>query len=123
MPATSAQTAAVSDPGEWARSGGWIPVVIGVVIALAVHLTKTAVRPAANVATAGVAAPVLSTVEDVTSFGLVFIALLVPILVLVILAALIWSGWRLWRKIKRRKNVPYAPPTTTPTDWQQPPRG
>ena len=87
MPATSAQTAAVSDPGEWARSGGWIPVVIGVVIALAVHLTKTAVRPAANVATAGVAAPVLSTVEDVTSFGLVFIALLVPILVLVILAA------------------------------------
>src|SRR6476469_6828029 len=53
---------------------------------------KTAVRPAANVATAGVAAPVLSTLEDVTSFGLVFVALLVPVLVLVILAALIWSG-------------------------------
>ncbi len=119
---TAAQTAAVSDPGQWARSGGWIPVVIGVVIALLVSLTKTAVRPAANVATAGVAAPVLSTVEDVTSFGLVFIALLVPILVLVILAALIWSGWRLWRKIKRRKDVPYAPPTTAPVDWQQPPR-
>ena len=42
--------------------------------------------------------------------------------VLVILAALIWSGWRLWRKIKRRKDVPYAPPTTAPVDWQQPPR-
>ena len=119
---TAAQTAAVSDPGQWARSGGWTPVVIGVVIALLVSLTKTAVRPAANVATAGVAAPVLSTLEDVTSFGLVFIALLVPILVLVILAALIWSGWRLWRKIKRRKDVPYAPPTTAPVDWQQPPR-
>ena len=48
---TAAQTAAVADPGEWARSGGWIPVVIGVVIALVVSLTKTAVRPAANVAT------------------------------------------------------------------------
>ena len=119
---TAAQTAAVSDPGQWARSGGWIPVVIGVVIALLVSLTKSAVRPAANVATAGVAAPVLSTVEDVTSFGLVFIALLVPILVLVILAALIWSGWRLWRKIKRRKALPYAPPTAAPADWQQPPR-
>jgi len=119
---TAAQTAAVSDPGQWARSGGWIPVVIGVVIALLVSLTKSAVRPAANVATAGVAAPVLSTVEDVTSFGLVFIALLVPILVLVILAALIWSGWRLWRKIKRRKDLPYAPPTAAPADWQQPPR-
>ena len=66
---------------------------------------------AANVATAGVAAPVLSTVEDVTSFGLVFIALLVPILVLVILAALIWSGWRLWRKIQAAQG-----PTVCPAD-------
>lgn len=119
---TAAQTAAVADPGEWARSGGWIPVVIGVVIALVVSLTKTAVRPPANVATAGVAAPVLSTIEDVTSFGLVFVALLVPLLVLVILAALIWSGWRLWRKIKHRKDAPYAPPTAAPADWQEPPR-
>lgn len=119
---TAAQTAAVADPGEWARSGGWIPVVIGVVIALVVSLTKTAVRPAANVATAGVATPVLSTIEDVTSFGLVFVALLVPLLVLVILAALIWSGWRLWRKIKHRKDAPYAPPTAAPADWQEPPR-
>ncbi|MET0898209.1 MAG: DUF4126 domain-containing protein, partial [Mycobacterium sp.] len=55
---TAAQTGAVTDPGEFARSGQWIPVVIGVVIALAVHLVKTAVRPAANVATAGFAAPV-----------------------------------------------------------------
>ena len=66
---TAAQTAAVTDPGDWAKSGGWIPVAIGVVVALVVSLTKTAVRPAANVATAGVAAPVLSTFEDVTSFG------------------------------------------------------
>jgi Domain of unknown function (DUF4126) len=119
---TAAQTAAVSDPGEWARSGGWIPVAIGVVVALVVSLTKTAVRPAANVATAGVAAPVLSTLEDVTSFGLVFVALLIPVLVLVILAALIWSGWRLWRRIRHRRGTPYAPPTAAPTDWREPPR-
>ena len=56
-----------------------------------VSLTKTAVRPAANVATAGVAAPVLSTVEDVTSVGLVFMAILLPVLVLVALVALIWA--------------------------------
>ena len=118
---TAAQTAAVSDPGQWARSGGWVPVVIGVVVALAVHLTKTAVRPAANVATAGVAAPVLSTLEDVTSFGLVFIALLIPVLVLVIVAALIWAGWRLWRKISRRKDAQYAPPAAIPDDSRQPP--
>lgn len=118
---TAAQTAAVSDPGQWAQSGGWIPVVIGVAIALAVSLTKTVVRPAANVATAGVAAPVMSTVEDVTSFGLAFIALLVPILVLVIVAALVWSGWRLWRRIRRRRETSYAPPAAIPENWHEPP--
>ena len=119
---TAAQTAAVTDPGEWAKSGGWIPVAIGVVVALVVSLTKTAVRPAANVATAGVAAPVLSTLEDVTSFGLVLVALLIPVLVLVILLALIWSGWRLWRRIRHRKHAPYAAPTAAPSDWREPPR-
>ena len=99
---TAAQTAAVSDPAEFARSGQWVPVVIGVVTALVVHLTKTAVRPAANVATAGVAAPVLSTIEDFTSVGLVFIAILVPALVLVVLAALAWGAiWLLWRRRRR----------------------
>ena len=49
-------------------------MVIGVVTALVVSLTKSAVRPVANVATAGVAAPVLSTVEDGISVGLVFLA-------------------------------------------------
>ena len=116
---TAAQTAAVADPGEWARSGGWIPVAIGVVVALVVSLTKTAVRPAANVATAGVAAPVLSTVEDVTSFSLVFVALLLPVLVLVFLLALLWGSWRLWRKIRRRKQVSYAHPAPLPDDWTE----
>jgi hypothetical protein len=72
---TAAQTAAVTDPVEFARTGQWVPVAIGVVTALVVHLTKTAVRPAANVATAGVAAPVLSTIEDFTSVGLTFVAI------------------------------------------------
>ena len=66
------------------------------------HLTKTAVRPAANVATAGVAAPVLSTMEDITSVGLVFAAILLPVLVLVALAALIWAVVALLRRRRRR---------------------
>lgn len=102
---TAAQTAAVSDPAEFARSGQWVPVVIGVVTALVVHLTKTAVRPAANVATAGVAAPVLSTIEDVTSVSLVFIAILVPALVLVVLAALAWGAIWLLRRRRRRHSA------------------
>ena len=102
---TAAQTAAVSDPAEFARSGQWVPVVIGVVTALVVHLTKSAVRPAANVATAGVAAPVLSTIEDFTSVSLVFIAILVPALVLVVLAALAWGAIWLLRRRRRRHSA------------------
>lgn len=102
---TAAQTAAVTDPGEFARSGQWVPIAIGVVTALIVHLTKTTVRPAANVATAGVAAPVLSTIEDITSVALVFIAILIPALVLVVLIALVWAAVVLLRRRRRRKAV------------------
>lgn len=100
---TAAQTAAVADPAEFARSGQWVPVAIGVVTALVVHLTKTAVRPAANVATAGVAAPVLSTIEDVTSVGLTFIAILIPALVAVVLIAMVWAAVWLLRRRRRRR--------------------
>lgn len=102
---TAAQTAAVTDPAEFARTGQWVPVAIGVVTALVVHLTKTAVRPAANVATAGVAAPVLSTIEDFTSAGLTFIAILIPALVIVVLIAMIWAAVWLWRRMKRKKRA------------------
>jgi hypothetical protein len=45
---------------------------------------------------------VLSTVEDVTSVGLVFVAILLPILVLVALLALLWGAFRLWRWRRHR---------------------
>jgi len=102
---TAAQTAAVADPGEFARTGQWVPVAIGVVTALVVHLTKTAVRPAANVASAGTAAPVLSTLEDIASTALVFIAILIPALVLVVMLALAWGAFALWRRRRRRKGA------------------
>jgi hypothetical protein len=105
---TAAQTSAVADPGAFAQSGQWIPVAIGVVTALAVSLTKSTVRPAANVATAGMAAPVLSTVEDITSVGLVFLAILVPVLVLVAVLALVWAVIRVVRR-RRRKPAALGP--------------
>jgi hypothetical protein len=102
---TAAQTAAVTDPGAFASSGQWIPVAAGVVIALVVHLTKTAVRPVANATTAGVAAPVLSTVEDAASVGLVFVAILLPVLVLVVVAGLAWAVVTLIRRRRRRADT------------------
>jgi hypothetical protein len=99
---TAAQTSAVTDPGAFAQSGQWIPIAIGVVTALVVSLTKSTVRPAANVATAGMAAPVLSTVEDIASVGLVFLAILVPVLVLVAVLALVWVVVRIMRRRRRK---------------------
>jgi Domain of unknown function (DUF4126) len=99
---TAAQTSAVTDPGAFAQSGQWIPIAIGVVTALVVSLTKSTVRPAANVATAGMAAPVLSTVEDITSVGLVFLAILVPVLVLVAVLALVWAVFGIVRRRRRK---------------------
>lgn len=102
---TAAETNAVADPGAFATSGQWVPVVVGVAIALVVSLTKSAVRPVANVASAGVAAPVLSTLEDVTSVGLVFVAILLPALVIVFVLAIGWAAAKLWRRRKRRERA------------------
>lgn len=103
---TASQTATVTDPGAFAQSGQWVPVVAGVAIALVVSLTKSTVRPAANVATAGMAAPVLSTLEDIVSVVLVFLAILVPVLVLVAVIALAWGAFRLIRRRRKRSRTP-----------------
>ena len=102
---TAAQTAAVTDPAALAGSGQWVAVVIGVVTALIVSLTKSAVRPVANIGSAGMAAPVLSTAEDVVSVGLVFSAILVPALVLVALVAVAVVIIQMWRWRRRLKNA------------------
>ncbi|WP_228484488.1 DUF4126 domain-containing protein [Microbacterium cremeum] len=84
---SSAETVRVDDP-ELLSGTAWVPIAIGVVIALAVHALKAAVRPAANVATAGMAAPVISTVEDATSLALSVLAIVVPVVALLVIVGL-----------------------------------
>ena len=86
---SASETAAVTDPAAFFSSNQWVPIVTGVVIALLVHGAKTAVRPALNVATFGIAAPVLSFFEDVSSVFLSVFALLVPVLVVAAVAGLV----------------------------------
>jgi hypothetical protein len=102
---TAAQTSAVTDPGAFAQSGQWIPIAVGVVTALVVSLTKSTVRPVANVATAGVAAPVLSTIEDVASVGLVFVAILLPVLVVAAVLLIAWGAFALIRRRRRKQRA------------------
>jgi hypothetical protein len=59
----------------------WLSLTIGLLLALSVHATKAAARPAVNVATMGFGAPVVSAIEDVLSLVTSVIALLLPYLV------------------------------------------
>lgn len=84
------ETVTVSDPDTFFSTHQWVPVVVGVLIALGVHLLKAAARPVINATTAGVGAPVASTAEDATSVVMSVVALLLPVLVLVFLVALVF---------------------------------
>ncbi len=98
-------TVAVDDPGSFFSSGAWIPVVIGIVLALLMSLAKTAVRPVANVMTGGAAAPALSTAEDGASIALTVAAFIAPILVLLILAFVVCCGAWFVRRARRRRRA------------------
>lgn len=92
----------------------WLGAVAGIVMALLVHAGKAAARPAVNAGTGGVGAPVVSSVEDGTSIGLSLVAIFLPVLVIVFLAALAWVLFVLVRRTirwrRRRRERAAAPP-------------
>lgn len=101
----SAQTIAVDDPTSFFADNAWVPIVVGIGIALAVHIVKAIGRVGANTVTGGVAAPVLSTAEDGASFALAAAAIIVPILALVLLIALIVAAVMLARRRSSRRRA------------------
>ncbi|MGQ7313232.1 DUF4126 domain-containing protein [Microbacterium arabinogalactanolyticum] len=101
----SAQTVAVEDPSAFFTDNAWVPIVIGVGIALAVHVVKAVGRVAANSVTGGLAAPALSTAEDGASFMLAVAAIVVPILALVLLVGLIVAAVVMTKRRRARKRA------------------
>lgn len=99
--AAATQSANALDNSSFLQNHEWIAVVGGIVIAGAVHAGKATARPAINVGTAGIGAPVVSTVEDVSSVGLSLIAIFVPVLVIVALIGLAWALWTFARRMRR----------------------
>jgi hypothetical protein len=93
----------VKDPGTFFTSHQWVPVALGILISLTVHAGKAAVRPVVNATTVGVGTPIVSTAEDVGSFTLSLVAIVVPILVLVFLVAMIIGFWTLLRRQRSRR--------------------
>ena len=104
---SSTKTAFVTDPDSFFSSNQWVPIVVGIVIALVIHLIKAAARPVINTMTAGLAAPAVSAAEDAGSVTLSLSALLIPLLVIVVLALVIVGFVSLFRRLARRK--PSAP--------------
>ncbi|WP_327034210.1 DUF4126 domain-containing protein [Micromonospora ureilytica] len=101
---SSSETVTVSDPGSFFSSHQWVPVVTGVLLALGVHLLKSAARPVINATTAGFGAPVASTAEDATSVVVSLVAIILPVLVLVVLVGLaFFAFWFFRRRSERRR--------------------
>lgn len=99
------ETLTVESGQQLSSSGTWIAVVVGVVLALGIHLGKSLTRAAANTATVGTAAPVLSTAEDGASLAFSAAAVFLPVLVAVFFVLLIVGLIALATKFKRRENT------------------
>ncbi|GAA1386454.1 DUF4126 domain-containing protein [Catellatospora chokoriensis] len=102
---SGSETVTVTDPSALWTQKLWIPIVIGLLIALTVHSTKAVARPVMNAATLGVAAPVVSTVEDGASASLSVVAVIIPFLVVVFLIGLVWWMVTVSRRRRQRRTV------------------
>lgn len=108
---SSSETAFVTDPAAFFSSNQWVPIVVGIVIALGIHLVKSAARPVVNTVTVGMGAGAVSAAEDAGSVSLSLSAILLPLLVIVVLALVIWGFIALFRRLDR-----LAQPKATPGD-------
>lgn len=89
--------------GVDATTINWGPIITGIVIALVVHAIKAAARPVANAATAGIAAPALSTAEDVVSVSVSLLAILVPVLAVILVIVVVIVGIAMIVRGRRRR--------------------
>jgi hypothetical protein len=109
----AATTAAAQlDNSTWMKENAWVSVVLGVLISGLVHTGKMAARPAINVGTVGTGAPVVSTLEDISSLSLSLIALIAPVLVILALALLAWLLIWMWLRVRRWRRTRRDPAYT-----------
>ena len=82
-----------------------LALIAGLLVAGGVHATKTAVRPAVTVTTAGIGNPVVSMLEDITAFVISLLAIIVPIIAAFLMAGFLIFVFLIVRRWRRRKAV------------------
>ncbi|THF85075.1 DUF4126 domain-containing protein [Deinococcus sp. KSM4-11] len=82
-----------------------LSMALGLIVAGGVHATRAAVRPVATATTAGLGNPVVSTVEDGTSLLLSVLAVFAPVLAVLVLAAVVVFGYRMWSRLGGRRRA------------------
>ena len=107
LPAAVLFAGALAPDSQWTQALG---LIAGLVTAGSVHAAKATVRPVANVSTGGLAAPVLSTIEDLFAVALSLVAILVPVLVIVLLVVLVLLLWRGYRRVRAKPTATSMPP-------------
>lgn len=111
---SATNAAAAFEHSTWMTQNPWAGWLLGIVVALLVHALKATARPVINVSTAGVGAPVVSTVEDVGSAGVSLIAIFLPLLIIVVLIVIGVFAWWVLRKARRFRASRRANPAARP---------
>jgi hypothetical protein len=91
------------DSSTWMQQHPWVGVLLGVVVAGAVHAAKATARPLVNATTVGTGTPLVSAAEDATSLGMSLLAVFLPVLVVVVLLLLAWGAVAVVRRARRRR--------------------
>jgi len=79
-------------------------LVVGAPAALAPHVAKSTLRGVSTTASAGLANPFLSLLEDALSLFIAVLAFLVPLLAVLFVVAGVWLTWR-WLRGRRATTV------------------
>lgn len=80
-----------------------LAILAGLLIAGTVHTTKGVVRPVVTATTAGTGNWLVSLVEDIISFVISLLAILIPLFAAIVLLVLLYFGIRWYRRRRRKK--------------------
>jgi Domain of unknown function (DUF4126) len=89
------------DASTWMQRHQWVGVLLGVVVAGAVHAAKATARPLVNATTVGTGTPVVSAAEDAASLGMSLVAVFLPVLVVVVVLLLALAAVAVVRRARR----------------------